>query len=77
MGNVSYFTFVASRQCYVRDGGEMARKQPSYSTGKGWFWCSYAAQGISGRDALIDPFPSLEGAEKDAKESFRIREGEQ
>jgi hypothetical protein len=62
------------------DGGEMAREaSPSYSIVKqetGWFWCSYAAQEISGRDALIGPFPSQEEAEKDAKESLRIREGE-
>jgi hypothetical protein len=55
--------------------GEVA--SPGYSIVKqerGW---SYAAQGITGRDAFIGPFPSQEEAKKDAKESLRTREGEQ
>jgi hypothetical protein len=53
---------------------------PSYGSvrqERGWSWCSYVAQEITGRDALTGLFPSQEEAEKDAKESLRIREGEQ
>jgi hypothetical protein len=52
---------------------------PSYSIVKqerGWFWCSYAAQEIRGRSALIGPFPSQEEAEKDARETIGFKEGE-
>jgi hypothetical protein len=52
---------------------------PSYSVvkqEKGWFWCSYAAQEVGGRNALVGPFPSQEEAEKDAKETLGLGEGE-
>jgi hypothetical protein len=52
---------------------------PSYNVVKqerGWFWCSYAVQELGGRDALVGPFPSQEEAEKDARETLRLRKGE-
>jgi hypothetical protein len=51
---------------------------PSYSIVKqesGWFWCSYAAQEIGGRNPLVGPFPSQEEAEKDAEETLGFQEG--
>jgi hypothetical protein len=41
--------------------------------GGGWFWCSLLEVR---RDALIGPFPSQEEAEKDAKATLGIKEGE-
>ncbi len=52
---------------------------PSYSVVKherGWFWCSYAVQEIGARDPLVGPFPSQEEAEKDARETLGLKQGE-
>lgn len=80
--SVKYFTLVALWECYARIWrGQMAKTAgPSYSIVKqerGWFWCSYAVQEIRGRSALIGPFPSQEEAEKDARETFGLKEGKQ
>jgi hypothetical protein len=53
---------------------------PNFSVMKletGWFWASRAMQDVHGRKAMIGPFPSQEEAEKDARETLGIREGEQ
>jgi hypothetical protein len=50
---------------------------PSYSIVKqesGWFWCSYGAQEIAGRNPLIGPFPFQEEAEKHAEETLGFQE---
>jgi hypothetical protein len=52
---------------------------PSFSVirlDSGWFWTSYAMQEIQGADALIGPFPSQEEAEKDARETLGLGDGE-
>jgi hypothetical protein len=43
----------------------------------GWFWTSYAMQEVQGAEALIGPFPSQEEAEKDARETLGLRDGQQ
>jgi hypothetical protein len=53
---------------------------PNFSVIKletGWFWTSRAMQDVHGRESMIGPFSSQEEAEKDARETLGIREGEQ
>jgi hypothetical protein len=38
-----------------------------------WFWCSFS---LMGENELIGPFPSQEEAEKDARATLGIAEGE-
>ena len=49
---------------------------PSFSViakGAAWFWCSLS---LMKNDELIGPFPSEEEAEKDAKATLGIKDGE-
>jgi hypothetical protein len=53
---------------------------PNFSVIKletGWFWTSRAMQDVHGSESMIGAFPSQEEAEKDARETLGIREGEQ
>jgi hypothetical protein len=43
----------------------------------GWFWTSRGMQDVHGGEAMIGPFPSQEEAEKDARETLGISEGDQ
>jgi hypothetical protein len=50
--------------------------KPTFSViqkGGGWYWCSLS---LMSKNELIGPFPSQEEAEKDARETLEIGQGE-
>jgi hypothetical protein len=54
-------------------------KRPRFSIvqmEKEWFWCSHTMLEARGKDALIGPFPSQEEAQKDARATLGLKDGE-
>jgi hypothetical protein len=43
---------------------------------KEWFWSSHSMLKARGKDALIGPFPSQQEAEKDARSTLELKDGE-